>query len=90
MNISPSSSSMWCSTFSFMTLAFAPQRLVVDGESLELAHHQVDDVVLLVPLEDDVLGLRVRLELGIEDLLLDDLVERQLALDRGEQLRRGS
>ena len=43
-------------------------------------------MVLLVPLEDDVLGLRVGLELGIEDLLLDHLVERQLALDGGEQL----
>ena len=81
---------MWCSMFSFITIALAPHVSSADVERLELAHQDVDDVVLLVGLEHDVLGLRVRLELGVEDLLLDDLVERQLALDRGEQLGCGS
>ena len=48
---------MWCSMFSFITIALAPHVSSVDVELLELAHQQVDDVVLLVPLEDDVLGL---------------------------------
>jgi hypothetical protein len=43
--------------------------------------------MLLVALQDDVLGLGVALERRIEDLFLDDLVNRQLALDRREQLR---
>ena len=63
--------------------------LVADVQRFELAHQQVDHVVLLVALEDDVLGLRVRLELRVEDLFFDDLVEGQLALDRGEQLAAG-
>jgi hypothetical protein len=60
--------------FSFITIALAP----------ELAHQEVDDVVLLVALEDDVLGLGMALQGGVEDLFLDNLVDRQLALDRGE------
>jgi len=44
-------------------------------------------VVLLIGLEDDVLGLRMGLQRRVEDLLLDDLVKGQLALDRREQLR---
>ena len=84
LNISPSSSSMWCSMFSFITLALAPQ-VSSERRGLQLAHEQVDDVVLLEALEDDVLSLWMRLELGIEDLLLDRLVNHHLALDRGEQ-----
>src|SRR5512132_1286113 len=42
--------------------------LVLDRQRLELAHEQVDDVVLGEPLEDDILRLRVRLQLGVEDL----------------------
>ena len=43
-------------------------------------------MVLLVGLEDDVLGLRVALQRRVEDLLLDHLVDGELALDRREQL----
>ena len=47
-------------------------------------------MVLLVRLENDVLRLRVRLQRWIEDLLLDDLVKGELALDRREELGCGS
>src|SRR4029079_5282697 len=49
-------------------------------------HDEVDDVMLLVALEHDVLGLGMRLERGVEDLLLDDLVDRELTLDGREEL----
>ena len=70
-------------------MALAPHFSSVTSSDLELAHQQVDDVVLLVALEHDVARLRMGLELGVEDLLLDDLVDGQLALDRGEQLGPG-
>ena len=46
-------------------------------------------MVLLIALEHDVAPLRMGLEFGVEDLLLDDLVDGQFALDRGEQLGTG-
>ena len=66
-----------------MTFALAPQVLVVDREVVELAHEEVHDVVLLVPFEDDIDGLRMVLQGRVEDLLLDDLVDGELGLDRG-------
>jgi len=49
-------------------------------------------VVLLVAFEDDVLGFRVRLERGVEDVFLDLLVSGQLDADfvqqRGARLDR--
>ena len=44
-------------------------------------------MVLLVALEHDVFRLGMSPQRRVEDLLLDDLVERQLAFDRREQLR---
>lgn len=60
-------------------------RLVVDRQALQLAHQGADNVVLLACLENDVLRLGCLFQLWVEDLLLDDLVHGQLALDRGEQ-----
>ena len=42
--------------------------------------------MLHVRLEDELLGLLVLLQRGIEDLLLDAFVDRQLFDDRPEQL----
>src|SRR6266545_539864 len=56
-------------------LGLGAPRLVVDGKPLDLAHERVHHGVLLVALEDDVLRLGVAFQLGIEDLLLDDLVD---------------
>src|SRR6185369_881276 len=44
---------------------------------------------LLEALEHDVARLGVGLQLRVEDLFFDDLVDRQLALDGGEQLGPG-
>ena len=60
--------SMWCSTFSCMTLALAPA-LILDRQAFELGHHGVDNVVLLVAFEDDLLSPRVVLQCRVEDLL---------------------
>ena len=64
--------------------------LVARLDALDLGHHHVDDVVLLVALEGEILRLRVLLERRVEDLLLDRLVHLELGLQLGEALRCGS
>jgi hypothetical protein len=58
--------------------------LVVVGDSVDLGHDHVHDVVLLIPLQGNLLGLGMVLQCGVEDLFLDRLVDDELLLDLRE------
>ena len=81
---------MWCSMFSFSTLNFAPHCSLLVATSCSSFDDHVRDVVLLEAFEDDVAGLGVPLERGVEELLFDQLVDAECLGDCLQQLGAGT